>query len=113
MLTALGMLLIADLLVATMVFHSIVASTSISVWPGPADCLNDSGPCRRCRHHRLQVGVLLFGLWQVRALFLNFASGHVFTLASARLLRDFAGGRAGAGNLGPISATALMQSRSR
>jgi hypothetical protein len=26
------------------------------------------------------VGVLLFGLWQVRALFLNFASGHVFTL---------------------------------
>src|SRR5215217_7872274 len=42
------------------------------------------------------VGVLLFGLWQVRTLFLNFANGQVFTLASARLLRDFAGGRAGA-----------------
>jgi len=53
------------------------------------------------------VGVLLFGLWQVRALFLNFASGHVFTLASARLLRDFAGAVLAQAILGPISSTAL------
>src|SRR5258705_6097671 len=33
------------------------------------------------------VSVLLFGLWQVRALFLNSADGRVFTLASARRLR--------------------------
>ena len=54
------------------------------------------------------VGVLLFGLWQVRALFLNFANGHVFTLASARLLRDFAGSVLAQAILGPISSTALM-----
>ena len=54
------------------------------------------------------VGVLLFGLWQVRALFLNFAIGHVFTLASARLLRDFAGSVLAQAILGPISSTALM-----
>lgn len=54
------------------------------------------------------VGVLLFGLWQVRALFLNFANGHVFTLASARRLRDFAGAVLAQAILGPISSTALM-----
>jgi hypothetical protein len=51
--------------------------------------------------------VLLFGLWQVRALFLNFANGHVFTLTSARLLRDFAGAVLAQAILGPISSTAL------
>jgi Protein of unknown function (DUF2975) len=54
------------------------------------------------------VGVLLFGFWQVRTLFLNFANGHVFTLASARLLRDFAGSVLAQAILGPISSTALM-----
>jgi hypothetical protein len=54
------------------------------------------------------VGVLLFGLWQVRALFLNFVDGHVFTLASARLLRNFAGSVLAQAILGPISSTALM-----
>jgi len=54
------------------------------------------------------VSVLLFGLWQVRALFLNFVDGHVFTLASARLLRDFAGSVLAQAILGPISSTALM-----
>ena len=53
------------------------------------------------------IGVLLFGLWQVRALFLNFAEGQVFTLASARRLRDFAGAVLAQAVLGPISATAL------
>jgi hypothetical protein len=55
----------------------------------------------------IPVGVLLFGLWQVRALFLNFADGHVFTLSSARRLRDFAGAVLAQAILGPISATAL------
>jgi hypothetical protein len=54
------------------------------------------------------VGVLLFGLWQVRTLFFNFANGQVFTLASARLLRDFAGSVLAQAILGPISSTALM-----
>ena len=58
------------------------------------------------------VGVLLFGLWQVRAFFLNFVDGHVFTLASARLLRNFAGSVLAQAILGPISSTALI-SRSR
>jgi hypothetical protein len=55
----------------------------------------------------IPVGVLLFGLWQVRALFLNFADGQVFTLASARRLRDFAGAVLAQAILGPITATAL------
>src|SRR5262245_3951360 len=38
----------------------------------------------------IPVGVLLFGLWQARALFAGFAEGRVFMLASARRLRDFA-----------------------
>jgi hypothetical protein len=54
------------------------------------------------------VGVLLFGLWQVRTLFLNFVDGHVFTLASARLLRDFAGAVLAQAVLGPLSSMALM-----
>ena len=54
------------------------------------------------------VGVLLFGLWQVRVLFLKFADGQVFTLASARLLRNFAGSVLAQAILGPVSSTALM-----
>lgn len=54
------------------------------------------------------VGVLLFGLWQVRALFLKFADGQVFTPASARLLRHFAGSVLAQAILGPLSSTALM-----
>ena len=54
------------------------------------------------------IGTLLFGLWQVRTLFLNFANGHVFTLASARLLRNFAGSVLAQAILGPLSSTALM-----
>ena len=54
------------------------------------------------------VGILLFGLWQVRTLFLNFVDGHVFTLTSARLLRDFAGSVLAQAILGPISSMALM-----
>ena len=54
------------------------------------------------------VGVLLFGLWQVRALFADFAEGRVFTLASARRLRDFAASVLAQAILGPISSTALL-----
>src|SRR4029450_2799708 len=38
----------------------------------------------------IPVGVLLFGLWQARALFADFAEGRVFTLATTRRLRHFA-----------------------
>lgn len=54
------------------------------------------------------VGVLLYGLWQARGLFLNFANGDVFTLASAWRLRDFAGAILAQAILGPLSTTALM-----
>ena len=101
MLTTLGMLLIAiamvlvflipdwtrNLLLARLAPGRLIAGAAITAVP---------------------VGVLLFGLWQVRALFLNFAEGHVFTLASARRLRDFAGAVLAQAILGPLSATALM-----
>lgn len=54
------------------------------------------------------VAVLLYGLWQVRALFADFASGRVFTLTSARRLRDFAACVLAQAVLGPVSSTALL-----
>src|SRR5947209_548502 len=48
------------------------------------------------------VGIMLYGLWQVRALFSEFAGGRVFTTSSAMRLRNFAAA------LGPISSTALL-----
>lgn len=56
----------------------------------------------------IPVGVMLFGLWQVRALFADFAAGRVFTLNSARRLRDFAACVLAQAILGPISSTALL-----
>jgi len=54
------------------------------------------------------VGVLLYGLWQARALFVDFASGRVFTLTSARHLRNFAASVLAQAILGPVSSTALL-----
>ncbi|MBI5319581.1 DUF2975 domain-containing protein [Bradyrhizobium sp.] len=56
----------------------------------------------------IPVGVLLFGLWQARALFADFAEGRVFTLTSARRLRNFAGSVLAQAVLGPVSSTALL-----
>lgn len=53
------------------------------------------------------VGVLLFGLWQARALFADFAGGRVFTLAGARRLRDFAACVLAQAILGPVSSAAV------
>jgi DUF2975 family protein len=55
----------------------------------------------------IPIGVLLFGLWQARALFADFAEGRVFTLASARHLRDFAACVLAQAILGPLSSAAL------
>ncbi|MGQ0685993.1 DUF2975 domain-containing protein [Bradyrhizobium sp.] len=54
------------------------------------------------------VGVLMFGLWQARALFADFAKGRVFTLTSARRLRDLAACVLAQAVLGPVSSTALL-----
>ena len=54
------------------------------------------------------VGVLLLGLWQARALFGDFAAGRVFTLTSARRLRNFAACVLAQAVLGPLSSTALL-----
>ena len=54
------------------------------------------------------VGVMLYGMAQARALFLGFAKGNVFTLASARRLRDFAACVLAQAILGPLSTTALV-----
>lgn len=56
----------------------------------------------------IPVGVLLFGLWQVRALFADFAKGRVFTPAVAHRLRNFAACVLAQAILGPISSTALL-----
>lgn len=54
------------------------------------------------------VGIMLYGLWQARQLFAGFAAGEVFTLASARRLRDFAAAMLAQAVLGPLSSTALI-----
>ena len=56
----------------------------------------------------IPVGVLMFGLWQARALFAAFAEGRVFTLASARHLRDFAACVLAQAIIGPLSSAALV-----
>ena len=109
MLTTLGMLLIAVAIVLVflipdwtrnLLLARLQAGLDLSLAPGRliAGAAITAVP----------VGVLLFGLWQVRTLFLNFANGHVFTLASAHLLRDFAGSVLAQAILGPIASTALM-----
>jgi len=56
----------------------------------------------------LPIGIMLYGLWQARALFRDFAEGLVFTASTARRLRDFAGAIMAQAMLGPISSSALL-----
>lgn len=54
------------------------------------------------------VGILLYGLWQVRALFAEFSRGRIFTTSSARRLRNFAAAILAQAVLGPLSSTGLL-----
>lgn len=54
------------------------------------------------------IGVLLYGLWQARALFRDFAAGRVFTPDAARRLHLFAGAVLAQALLGPASSTGLL-----
>jgi hypothetical protein len=56
----------------------------------------------------LPVGVLLFGLWEIRALFHMFANGQVFTETAARHLQRFAAAILAQSLLGPLSSTGLL-----
>lgn len=53
------------------------------------------------------VGVMLWGLWQVRALFGDFAEGRVFTETAARRLQMFGVAVLAQAPLGPVTATSL------
>ena len=53
------------------------------------------------------VGVLIWGLWHVRALFCEFAQGRVFTTTVAQHLRRFGMAVFAQAPLGPLTATAL------
>jgi len=53
------------------------------------------------------VGVMLWGLWQVRALFRGFAEGRVFTEDAARRLQLFGVAVLAQAPLGPLTATLL------
>jgi hypothetical protein len=53
------------------------------------------------------VGVMLWGLWQVRALFGDFADGRVFTETAARRLQMFGVAVLAQAPLGPVTATLL------
>ena len=110
MLTTLGMLLIGSAMIAVFLVPDWTRNLLLARLGQAGHDLSRS-PGRLIAAAAITavpVGVLLFGLWQVRTLFLNFANGHVFTLASARLLRDFAGAVLAQAILGPISSTALM-----
>jgi hypothetical protein len=54
------------------------------------------------------VGIMLYGLWQVRALFCEFGWGRVFTTSSALRLRNFAAAMLAQAVVGPLSSTALL-----
>jgi len=53
------------------------------------------------------VGVMIWGLWHVRALFRDFAAGQVFTGSAAHHLQRFGVSVLAQGPLGPLTATAL------
>jgi hypothetical protein len=53
------------------------------------------------------IGVMLWGLWQVRALFRDFAEGRVFTENDARRLQMFGVAVLAQAPLGPLIGTAL------
>jgi hypothetical protein len=53
------------------------------------------------------VGVMVFGLWHVRALFREFAAGHVFTESAARHLQIFGATVLAQAPLGPLTSIAL------
>jgi hypothetical protein len=110
MLTSLGMLLIAAAMIAVFFIPDWTRNLLLARLgqAGQGLSLSTEHLIAAAAITAVPVGVLLFGLWQVRTLFLNFADGHVFTLASARLLRNFAGSVLAQAILGPVSSTALM-----
>jgi hypothetical protein len=110
MLTTLGMLLIAVLMVLVFLIPDWTRNLLLARLgqAGHDLSLSPGRLIAAAAITTVPVGVLLFGLWQVRTLFLNFANGYVFTLASARLLRNFAGAVLAQAVLGPLSSTALM-----
>ena len=110
MLTTLGMLLIAAAMIAVFLIPDWTRNLLLARLgqAGHGLSLSPGHLIAAAAITAVPVGVLLFGLWQVRALFLNFVDGQVFTLASARLLRNFAGSVLAQAILGPISSTALM-----
>ena len=57
--------------------------------------------------YAVPVGVMVWGLWHVRALFRDFAAGRVFTADAAERLRRFGLSVLLQGPLGPLTATAL------
>lgn len=54
------------------------------------------------------IGVMIYGLWQVRALFSEFAAGRIFTESSARRLQLFAASVMAQAVLGPLSSAGLL-----
>lgn len=110
MLTTLGMLLIAAAMIAVFLIPDWTRNLLLARLgqAGQGLSLSPNHLIAAAAITAVPVGVLLFGLWQVRALFLKFADGQVFTLASARLLRNFAGSVLVQAILGPLSSTALM-----
>ena len=54
------------------------------------------------------LGLLLYGLWQIRLLFQGFAVGQVFTATAARRLKIFAATVLAQAALGPLTSTALI-----
>lgn len=53
------------------------------------------------------IGVVIWGLWHVRAMFREFAEGHVFTVSVAHHLQRFGAAALAQALLGPLTATAL------
>jgi hypothetical protein len=110
MLTTLGMVLIAAAMIAVFFIPDWTRNLLLARLgqAGQGLTLSPDHVIAAAAITAVPVGVLLFGLGQVRALFLKFADGQVFTPASARLLRNFAGSVLAQAILGPLSSTALM-----
>jgi hypothetical protein len=116
--TSIGIALIAALMI-TVFFGSVIVVFFMPDWTfnlplvrlvtaGGTITLTPARVAAAAAIIAIPVGVLLFGLWQARALFADFARGCVFTLANARHLRDFAACVLAQAILGPLSSAALF-----
>lgn len=107
--TDIGIALVAGLMVAGFVIPDWTRNLLLAKLGQAGEALPISAPARLVAALvvAVPVAVMLYGLFAVRALFREFAQGHVFTARAARHLQVFAATVLAQAPLGPLTTAAL------